>query len=351
MSNEQSIADVAVVIPVYNAQATLAACVRSICRQTRWPSEIILVNDGSTDDSEAVVAAMDGCHPPIRWLRQSNAGVSAARNAGMQACQSQWLLFLDADDDLLPTALETLLMHAGAQVDAVFGGIVQGTARVSESPCSDTRLFCMERQREALLTLVLEQPTRYLTVHGWLLRTALLHRHPDLRFRESLSLGEDGEWLLRVLCHARNVQVCTSPVYRYFIQKASTIHRWSGGRAQRYEQTIHAVQETVEESSRRYSLNLQAPMARYTLTHLLLILTHDVFHPANPASVKKTWATARVLCQQEPYRSALHRMKWGQASAAVDCALYCARRGWIPALWLCVRVRQWRNAWRSTAQA
>ena len=84
-----------VIIPAYNAEATLARALDSVLAQT-WPAyEIIVVDDGSSDATAAVVAMYGD---KVRYLYQYNAGVSAARNAGAEAASGDWLAFLDADD-------------------------------------------------------------------------------------------------------------------------------------------------------------------------------------------------------------------------------------------------------------
>lgn len=92
-----------VIIPAYNAAATLARALDSVLAQT-WPAhEIIVVDDGSTDASATVAT---GYGDKIRYLRQHNAGVSAARNHGVQVASGDWLAFLDADDWYYPDRLK-----------------------------------------------------------------------------------------------------------------------------------------------------------------------------------------------------------------------------------------------------
>ena len=84
-----------VIIPVYNAAATLQRAIESVQKQS-WPAhEIIVVDDGSTDCSADVA---QGYGATVTLIRQANAGVSAARNAGAHAASGDWLAFLDADD-------------------------------------------------------------------------------------------------------------------------------------------------------------------------------------------------------------------------------------------------------------
>ncbi len=84
---------IAVVIPAYNRARHVASALESVLAQTRAPSEIIVVDDGSTDDTAAVAESFGA-----NVLRQSNAGVSAARNAGVRIARSPWIAFLDSDD-------------------------------------------------------------------------------------------------------------------------------------------------------------------------------------------------------------------------------------------------------------
>jgi len=95
-----------VIIPSYNNGATLARAIASVLAQTHAAHEIIVVDDGSTDDTATVVRQFGD---RVRYLHQSNAGVSAARNAGMAAATGDWLAFVDADDEFAP---ERLAAHA-----------------------------------------------------------------------------------------------------------------------------------------------------------------------------------------------------------------------------------------------
>lgn len=108
-----------VVIPAFNAAATLARAIESVRAQS-WPAhEILVVDDGSTDATAEVAAGFDG----VRLIRQGNSGVSVARNAGAAAASGDWLAFLDADDWYAP---DRIRLHAewiaeGALLDCLTG--------------------------------------------------------------------------------------------------------------------------------------------------------------------------------------------------------------------------------------
>jgi glycosyltransferase involved in cell wall biosynthesis len=131
---------VGVVVPMLNAERTIAATLDSICRQTYAKLDIVVVDDGSTDSSVAIVDGKIRQDRRVRIIRQSNAGVAAARNAGAVATAAAFLAFVDADDLWAPTKIEfqlDALKRGGPQVGLVycwFASIDQSDRVVSFGP-------------------------------------------------------------------------------------------------------------------------------------------------------------------------------------------------------------------------
>ena len=101
-------AEISIVIPVYNAARFLREALASLQAQTFTDWECICVDDGSTDESPAIIREMMASDPRIQLLEQANAGPSVARNRGVERSQAPYIFFMDADDLLYPKALETL---------------------------------------------------------------------------------------------------------------------------------------------------------------------------------------------------------------------------------------------------
>lgn len=105
-----------IVIPVHNGASFVGRAIESVLAQTEPDLELIVVDDGSVDDTGSVVAAF--ADPRLRCHRQRNAGPSAARNAGIELAQGEWIGFLDADDCWAPRKLAAHLCRAAARPDA-----------------------------------------------------------------------------------------------------------------------------------------------------------------------------------------------------------------------------------------
>jgi glycosyltransferase involved in cell wall biosynthesis len=104
--------NISVVIPLYNKAAHIERCIKSVVNQTSPVSEIVVVNDGSTDNGREIVEAM--LDPRIRLINQPNQGVSVARNRGTEEAKHDLVAFLDADDEWLPnylTGIQTLIRN------------------------------------------------------------------------------------------------------------------------------------------------------------------------------------------------------------------------------------------------
>lgn len=105
---------VTVVVPVYNAQETLGKCVDSILHQTYENLEVILVSDGSTDDSLAICRSYEAADPRVKVADMPNRGVSAARNIGIELANGEFLQFADSDDYLEPDMTRLMVERACA---------------------------------------------------------------------------------------------------------------------------------------------------------------------------------------------------------------------------------------------
>ncbi|MCK6482895.1 MAG: glycosyltransferase [Phycisphaerae bacterium] len=182
-------ATVSVIIPSFNSRDVLPDAINSALAQTVAPLEVIVVDDGSTDDTAEVVARFGS---RVRYLRRENGGPAAARNTGIAAAHGEWLAFLDADDVWLPDKLAAQLATAEIEhADAVF------CANVSHSG-DDEAFICYDGglTRDVLLPGLLQR--NVLSGGG---STALIHRHVFEAvggFDRAVNASEDRDLFIRV---------------------------------------------------------------------------------------------------------------------------------------------------------
>jgi glycosyltransferase involved in cell wall biosynthesis len=181
-----------VVIPTYDRAACIEAALESVRAQSRRDWECIVVDDGSTDATSERVGAWVARDVRFRLHRQSNGGVSAARNAGIRLARGEWLVLLDSDDRLLPWALECYRRGSNAHPDLDLVGArlaVEG-ARISRPSFDGLRIERADYFFEG------GGGRSHFTVISTAVRRAALSRSGG--FDERLSTGADSDFMLRL---------------------------------------------------------------------------------------------------------------------------------------------------------
>lgn len=206
----------AVIITTFNHARFIGEAITSVLVQTRPADEIIVIDDGSSDNPERVVAHFPG----VKFVRRENGGPSAARNTGIQNCTSTYVTFLDADDRFLPTAIESGLLCATARPECAF--VYGGFRYISESgePIGDDRFNPLEGNAHVAL----------LSKNQIIMHATVLYRRDLLLelngFDEPTRRGEDYDMYLRL---AQNHPIASHPAivaeYRRHESNASRDYR------------------------------------------------------------------------------------------------------------------------------
>lgn len=202
---------ISIIVPVYNASLYLRECLDSILTQSYTDYELILVNDGSTDGSDAILSAYKDAYSCIRLICQENKGVSAARNRGLDCAAGEWVTFVDADDCLLPGALALLVERAcTTKSDIVVANALKNEDGVSTvlHTWPDEVVPC---------TLL---PIKHLALWGYLFRSDII-KQSGVRFIEGLAYSEDRLFIYQLFSFCRTIAYCREPVYIYRINPAS----------------------------------------------------------------------------------------------------------------------------------
>ena len=186
----RELVEVSIITPCYNGEPFLHAAIRSALAQSFPPIEILVIDDGSIDNSAAVAEAFG---PPVRVLRQANQGESVARNRGLAEARGSHILFLDADDMISPDALAHLAAAVEGKPNAV---ALMGCARFTDDPDAPHRID------EAIYSEFFPEiiDTNFGPPHCWLAPLHLVREAGG--FCETMRWSEDWDLLWRLGLHA-----------------------------------------------------------------------------------------------------------------------------------------------------
>lgn len=201
---------ISVVIPVYNVEEYLHECIDSVLRQTYANYEIILVDDGSTDSSGKIC---DEYADKATVIHQKNAGLSAARNAGFDASEGEYVYFLDSDDYILPETLEKVYSKAlNDDADVVFFDAVS----FADGDFSVKQNYIRKNEYDTcsgieMLEKLWKNGDYHSAVPLFFLKTGFLKEN-EIRFVNGI-LYEDMVYSYQVFCRAKKVSQCHEAFY------------------------------------------------------------------------------------------------------------------------------------------
>ena len=210
---------ISVVVPVYNVETYLVECLDSIQNQTYTDFEVLLVNDGSTDGSQAICEHYCQTDKRFRLMNQTNQGQSVARNNGVTASTGEFIAFVDSDDIILSNYLETLMQHMGEDVDIVESQFTVRKKGFLTEKSQDTKILFEGNSEEAVKVV----PNHLLSVNPVtkLYRRAIVEAVPYL---EEL-IFEDIYSGIGMLKYIRKIVKIDYVGYYYRQHATSTMHR------------------------------------------------------------------------------------------------------------------------------
>jgi len=183
---------ISIIIPLYNKMQTIEKCVLSALNQTYHNIEVLIIDDGSTDNSYNAIKYIKDTR--LKYLKKKNGGVSSARNYGITKAQGEWLVFLDADDILLPNCVE-ILYEVTQKYKVMFA-----TGNFYIENKGKRTAFCASKYKGIVKCNFL---SNYLMVFVHRMGSCIYHKSIfyESRFNEKLSRYEDAEHMVYVFKH------------------------------------------------------------------------------------------------------------------------------------------------------
>lgn len=344
--DRELIMDFSFIIPAYNATATIDAAVNSLLalqNGTSFSYEILIVENGSTDDTTAVIGRLAEQHPEIR-LFHSEKGVSPARNLGICRAQGDWIVFIDADDCCEPGILETLPILSSYTPDLFVASyrkdndVILHQYSEMNMPISGDSLYAAE-------AWLLASPTKRMPVWAKIYRTSFLKENA-LYFDNSLRYSEDSEFLIRVFNRCTKLIISDLVIYQYRSGTSSVMRSIVPDRIEAYLAALEKAETDVTASAPI----VQDAFLDYVAAHISLVGVHDIFN----CDIRNPWTQKceqmNIFLSQPVIRNTLKNMTLRRGLRLQNLPSYCFTHhlintgGWICYLRSLQNRRRWQRA-------
>ena len=253
---------ISLIVPVYNVEKYLRNCLESILNQSYSDFELILVDDGSTDQSGKICDEVQKTDSRIRVLHKENGGLSSARNAGTKLARGEYLAYIDSDDRIHPDYLKILLQNmekTGADVS-----VCRYVDFENQNPfgkLTEPEKLSVLSGKEAVEQIVGTHLRYMITAWGKLYKAAL----KELLVYPEGKIHEDEFVTYQVFYHAEKVAVTDRPLYGYRKNPSSIMHSYSTRHMdglEGIEASINWLKERGEEhlsalAEKRYLLSIE----------------------------------------------------------------------------------------------
>lgn len=339
-----------VIVPVYNTpKEYLDTCVGSLLGQTMGQIEVILMDDGSRPETQALCDSYSAMDSRVKVVHQQNQGVSAARNHGIQNASGQWILFVDADDWLEPDACEKLQQYLdGYNGDMLMFNAVKefenkqtpihfdlADGRIYDMAQVETREFLYRKaMRPQSGTGKQASPMNFCWDKAYR-RTFLLEK--QLGFPVGLPKSEDKVFVLCCIEQADSLYYVNDCFYHYRINEGSVCHKFSAkadkDRIQLAELLLVIAQRMDRElaeltGNARYDF-ITRDYYRFVFGIISDVLSLQYFHPENPATKKQRRIAAREFVMTEPFKTSIRVCSYGELSAVAKLKKLLLSRGLV----------------------
>lgn len=289
--------DLSIVIPIYNVEKYLTRCLESICHQDNTGVEIICVDDGSTDDGIKICQSYVSRIPNLKIIKQENAGVSVARNRGMLTAIGEWVWFVDPDDWIEDSAINTIRTIIRDSIDMiVFGFYHVWTKEIIRVDCGgEEQIINLNDDYETAFRLkesLIRGEKTYIGGYSGVVWNCLYRREYLLQnniiFDEKLRKTQDVVFNLEVLDTKPCIKFVNSAMYYYFHNGDSICNRYMPNAFDRITPLLEAIYNYIQKQDVDFdsAFRMRCTLGLYTILQL------DVLHRENPQSWfqrKKRW--------------------------------------------------------------
>lgn len=292
-----------IVIPIYNGEKYINSIMDCINNQSFSDFEVILINDGSTDNSAAICDELAKKNNRINVIHSVNKGVSAARNTGIQAAVGEYIAFWDCDDTFLPTTLEMMLDRAQKTdktlvvcgIKKVFAdGREESNSENIKSPLLKVEEFALF-YKEGLLSNPCNKIFK---------RSIIIDN--NIKFDPKISMGEDLLFVLDYLKYVDTISYIKDELYRYSISSVNSLHtRFHENRYLGISLMYNSMMELAENNGKNREM---IKIMKLCILDEYSLALSDCVHEANHWSIRENIKLMANVFKSKEYNEALEEI-------------------------------------------
>ena len=324
--------DISIIIPVYNAEEYLDKCIQSILTQTSQNLEIILVDDGSTDKSSIICDAYAQKDHRVVVIHQKNAGVSVARNTGIDAATGRYIGFVDSDDWIEPDMFEKLL-----------GEAIQTEADIVM--CDATTVYSDGKTEQDTIT---QLPQSICLMHDEMKAKLLLElagsacrclysrdmiREKQICFPIGVKFSEDRIFNLYAMGYVKQVCYLKESYYNRYMNLKSAVHRFHPDYFEACKMAARETQKAIAIAWNDDETYQTAYLSQLISGSLMAI--NNYYYKTSTFTAKERKAAVRKLCDDEQLRQAIQiagvdsrQKKWILGKNITMLSVYAKLANW-----------------------
>ena len=336
--------EISFIVPMYNSYRTIERCIKSILEQLDYDDELIIINDGSIDDSLIKAQSLASKNPLIKIYSQENIGVGETRNRGVKYASKKWITFVDSDDYLDKEFKHIIKRSLEDGMDVVLYEHIYEDAENNYTMNGKEVKFSMSAARKfaknCLLNKAPEGQFDLRSIWANVYSREFILRN-QIAFHSDVTIGEDMLFMLEIFKCATNIKFVNSPVYHYFFCNKNSL-------TNQYKPQLYDDIKKLDEYIWPL-LNKEDEISYYfyRMNDIILLMKYTYFNKENNCKYfhkrKEFVTTIRDGKYKEYYKILCENKFQKKYDVFKRITFYIAVHEMIEILYVIFKIRYWRH--------
>ena len=321
---------ISVIIPIYKENNNyLKECIESVCKQSYKNLEIILVNDGMTEENYNLCSQYKENDTRIKIIGETNEGVSSARNKGIDEAKGKWITFVDSDDYIDLNFCEKMLKIGRKENSSC---VICGYKRVynnKEEIIQKEKSFCFDGNEFLKKILNVQEGMGFSPMKLW---KAQLIKKNKIYFDKELKSAEDALFCMKMSKFTEKNYFLNEPLYYYRFNTQSAVRKFNYDYANKYLCAMQKAEEYIMQENSEEKL-----LYNYIAYHVLLIVVNYCYHPENE---EKGIQSLKKICEIPEFKMSIQKSTYSGFSITRKITLFTLKYKLYILTGLIAKIRQ-----------